>query len=76
MGNECKVCRKRNPEEELILNAPFKKIQNQQLSKIQNPNMRNIIHLKKYKSRELQKTSFNKKFFIIFPKSVKYIKIC
>ena len=24
MGNECKVCRKRNPEEELILNAPIK----------------------------------------------------
>lgn len=25
MGNECKVCRKRNPEEELILNAPIQK---------------------------------------------------
>ena len=25
MGNECKVCRKRNPEEEIILNAPIQK---------------------------------------------------
>jgi hypothetical protein len=25
MGNECKACRKRNPEEELILNAPIQK---------------------------------------------------
>ena len=25
MGNECKVCRKRNPEEELILNPPVQK---------------------------------------------------
>ena len=25
MGNECKVCRKRNPEEELILNPPIQK---------------------------------------------------
>ena len=25
MGNECKVCHKRNPEEELLLNAPIHK---------------------------------------------------
>ena len=70
MGNECKVCRKRNPEEELILNAPIQK--NSESATLENSKSEHEKYhtfKEKYKSRELQKTSFNKKFFIIFPKA-------
>ena len=68
MGNECKVCRKRNPEEELILNAPIQK--NSESATLENSKSEHEkYHTFKQKSRELQKTSFNKKFFIIFPKA-------
>ena len=72
MGNECKVCRKRNPEEELILNAPIQK--NSESATLENSKSE---HEKYHTFKEIintnpenyKKTSFNKKFFIIFPKA-------
>ena len=70
MGNECKVCRKRNPEEEIILNAPIQK--NNQSETLENSQTHPIYQTFKEiinaNPEHYKKLHLIKKCFINFPK--------